>query len=90
MNLVKIQSETKIIAGYPKPIIFLSSLIYNLVIMTLIMLTHTSATYLFNGVFNGFVASEFLDVFKYGVIGFSSLFVVYTLVTVLLLLNLKT
>ncbi len=76
--------RNKIIAGYPKPIIFLSSLIYNLVIMTLIMLTHTSATYLFNGVFNGFVASEFLDVFKYGVIGFSSLFVVYTLVTVLL------
>ncbi len=76
--------RNKIIAGYNKATIFLSTLIYNLVIMSVIMLVHTSATYVINGLFSGFVASEFLDVFKYGIIGFSSLFVLYGLVTVLM------
>lgn len=75
--------RNKIIAGYSKQTIFFSTLIYNLIIVGVTMLIYSSATYLFHGLFNGFVAGDFLQIFKYGVIAYSSLIIVYTITTLL-------
>lgn len=75
--------RNKIIAGYSKDKIFLSSLVFNLIIAVATMLIYSSSTYLFHGLFNGFVAGEFWQIFKYGVIAYSSIVVIYTIATIL-------
>ena len=75
--------RNKIIAGYEKPTIFLASLSFNLIIMLTLMFLYSSTTYVATAAFSGFKASEFWIIFKFGVIAYSSLVVVYTLLTLL-------
>ncbi len=76
--------RNKIVAGYKKEEVYISSLLFNLITMTIIMFVYTTATYLFFGLFNGFTIEDFGDVLKIAVIAFSALWFLYTLVTLFL------
>lgn len=79
--------RNKIIAGYKKEVIYLSSLIYNLIIMALVMFIYSGATYLFYIAFNSFILSEFLTVLSFATIAFSGLATFYALVTIFIYKN---
>lgn len=76
--------RNKVIAGHKRSHIFFTALIMNLSIMFMMTLITTTIGYLFASFFQGFDGDTFIDVFRFGVIGYSSLAVLYTLITVLL------
>lgn len=76
--------RNKIIAGHSRTHIFFTSLMMNLGVMFLMTFITTTIGYLIASAFQGFDAQTFVEVFKFGVIGYSGLTVLYTLITVLL------
>lgn len=73
--------RNKIVAGHSKTSLFLSSLVTVLTYVFVVVLVNSSFTYLFNSI--SFGLQPFSDYFKRGLVAYSSIFVIYTIMTLL-------
>ena len=73
--------RNKIVAGHSKTSLFLSSLVTVLTYVFVVVLVNSSFTYLFNSI--SFGLQPFSDYFKRGLVAYSSVFVIYTIMTLL-------
>ncbi|MFA5486059.1 MAG: hypothetical protein WC275_03125 [Bacilli bacterium] len=76
--------RNKVVAGHKREHIFYSSLITNLLFAFFVMFTYSSLSYLFSSLIFGFTLNAFLIVLKFGLIGYTSYLVIYTLATVVM------
>ena len=76
--------RNKLIAGHKREHVFFSSLITNLVFVFIIIFIHSTLFYLFGSMLTSFSVDVFLNVLRLGFIGFSSYFVIYTLLTLIM------
>jgi len=75
--------RNKIVAGHSKTSLFLSSLVTVLTYVFVVILVNSSFTYLFNSISFGFGLQPFSAYFKRGLVAYSSIFVIYTIMTLL-------
>ena len=75
--------RNKIVAGHSKTSLFLSSLVTVLTYVFVVVLVNSSFTYLFNSISFGFGLQPFSACFKRGLVAYSSIFVIYTIMTLL-------
>ena len=75
--------RNKIVAGHSKTSLFLSSLVTVLTYVFVVVLVNSSFTYLFNSISFGFGLQPFSAYFKRGLVAYSSIFVIYTIMTLL-------
>lgn len=80
--------RNKIIAGYSRTKIYFNVLIVNLVLALGTTFINSSSTYLTALLFQGFQNPEFWEVFKFGLIGYSSVMMLFAFNT-LLVVNFK-
>lgn len=73
--------RNKIVAGHSKTSLFLSSLVTVLTYVFVVIFVNSSFTYLFNSI--SFGLQPFSDYFKRGLVAYSSIFVIYTIMTLL-------
>lgn len=76
--------RNKLIAGHKREHVFFSALLTNLLFVFIIIFVHSSLFYLFASILVGFSAEVFLNVLKFGFIGFSASIAIYTLLTVIM------
>ncbi len=80
--------RNKIIAGYSRTAIYFNVLIVNLTLAFLTTFINSSSTYLTALIFQGFKNPEFGEIFKFGLIGYSSVLMLFAFNT-LLVVNFK-
>lgn len=76
--------RNKVVAGHKREHVFFSALITNLIFVFTILFAYSSFSYLFASLLAGFKLDVFLIVLKFGLIGYTSYLVIYTLATVVM------